>query len=139
MICTGTGAAPFRGFTERRRRTSASVRGKLMMFFGARTPQELPYFGPLQKVPPAILDQELVYSRLPGHPREYVQDRMRSRAVDLAALLPKPTTHIYICGLRGLEDGVEAAFADIGRQYGLDWPSLRTAMREAGRYHAETY
>ena len=139
MICTGTGAAPFRGFTERRRRTSASVRGKLMMFFGARTPQELPYFGPLQKVPHTILDQELVYSRLPGHPREYVQDRMRSRAADLATLLPKPTTHIYICGLRGLEDGVEAALTDIGRQYGLDWPSLRTAMREAGRYHAETY
>jgi len=139
MICTGTGAAPFRAFTERRRRTSAAGRGKLMMFFGARTPQELPYFGPLQKIPPAVLDQELVYSRLPNQPREYVQDRMRRRAEALAALLAKPTTHIFICGLRGLEDGVEAAFTEIGRQHCLDWASLRSTMREDGRYHAETY
>ncbi len=139
MICTGTGAAPFRGFTERRRRTAGAVRGRLMMFFGARTPQELPYFGPLQKVPPAVLDQELVYSRLPNQPREYVQDRMRRRADDLAALLGKPTTHVFICGLRGLEDGVEAALTEIGHTHGLDWPSLRSTMRAGGRYHAETY
>ena len=54
MICTGTGAAPFRGFTERRRRTGSSGRGKLHLFFGARTAGELPYFGPLQKVPAEV-------------------------------------------------------------------------------------
>ena len=139
MICTGTGAAPFRGFTERRRRISSTTRGKLTMFFGARTPQELPYFGPLQKVPPHILDQELVFSRTPDAPREYVQDRMRIRAETLAVLLPKPTTHIYLCGLAGLEEGTDAALTDIARQYGLDWPTLRTTMRDGGRYHAETY
>jgi benzoyl-CoA 2,3-dioxygenase component A len=139
MICTGTGAAPFRGFTERRRRTSAAARGRLHLFFGARTPQELPYFGPLQKVPTSLLDQELVYSRLPGQPREYVQDRMRTRAADIAELLRRPTTHVFICGLRGLEDGVEAALGDIGRQYGIDWPESRARMLGEGRYHAETY
>ena len=139
MICTGTGAAPFRGFTERRRRTSAAARGKLLMFMGARTPGELPYFGPLQKVPVTVLDQVLVYSRMAGHPREYVQDRMRARAADLAGLLRKDTTHVFVCGLRGLEEGVEAAFADIGRQYGLDWAGTRATMLADGRFHAETY
>jgi benzoyl-CoA 2,3-dioxygenase component A len=144
MICTGTGAAPFRGFTERRRRLGAAHsasagRGKLHLFFGSRTPQELPYFGPLQKVPKTLLDQELVYSRRPGQPREYVQDRMRTRAADIAALLARPTTHVYLCGLRGLEEGVEQALTDIGRLHGLDWPSLRATMRQTGRYHAETY
>ncbi|MBU6496956.1 MAG: benzoyl-CoA 2,3-epoxidase subunit BoxA [Rhodospirillales bacterium] len=139
MICTGTGAAPFRGFTERRRRIGTTSRGRLHLFFGARTPQELPYFGPLQKVPTSVLDQELVYSRRPGTPREYVQDRMRQRAADLAELVRRPTTHVFICGLRGLEEGVEQAMADIGRQYGIDWPALRAGMLEDGRYHAETY
>jgi benzoyl-CoA 2,3-dioxygenase component A len=141
MICTGTGAAPFRGFTERRRRLAygAAPRGRLHLFFGARTPQELPYFGPLQKVPATVLTQELVYSRLPGRTREYVQDRMRQRAADLAGLLRRPTTHIFICGLRGLEDGVEQAMTDIGRQYAIDWQSLRQSMLAEGRYHAETY
>lgn len=139
MICTGTGAAPFRAFTERRRRVGAGGRGRLHLFFGARTPQELPYFGPLQKVPATLLAQELVYSRLPDAPKEYVQDRMRARAETLAALLPKPTTHIYVCGLRGLEAGVDDSLAAIAGAHGLDWATLRTQMREQGRFHVETY
>ena len=139
MICTGTGAAPFRGFTERRRRLAQHGRGRLHLYFGARTPGELPYFGPLRKVPDSVLAQELVYSRLPGQPREYVQDRMRVRSANLAALLAKDSLYIYVCGLRGLEDGMDSALVDIARQHGMDWPSLRTRMREEGRFHVETY
>jgi benzoyl-CoA 2,3-dioxygenase component A len=139
MICTGTGAAPFRGFTERRRRLGGHGRGRLHLFFGARTPEELPYFGPLQKLPATLLDQELVYSRLPGRAKEYVQHRMLRRAGDLAALLRREGTHIYVCGLKGLEEGVDAAFAEIAAAHGLDWPALRTRMREQGRFHVETY
>ena len=139
MICTGTGAAPFRGFTERRRRTRGSARGRLLMFFGGRTPEELPYFKALQRVPGAILERELVYSRVKGAPREYVQDRMRARGADLAGLLGKATTHVYVCGLRGLEEGVEAAFSAIGAAHGVDWAALRGGMLAEGRYHAETY
>ena len=139
MICTGTGSAPFRGFTERRRRTNPRARGRLYLFFGARTPGELPYFGPLQKVPPTLLDRELVYSRLPDAPKEYVQQRMRTRAADLAGLLGRPATHVYVCGLRGLEEGVEAAFTEIAAAHALDWAALRGAMLAQGRYHVETY
>ncbi len=139
MICTGTGSAPFRGFTERRRRAMPNAKGKLFLFFGARNPQELPYFGPLQKVPKTLLDQELVFSRLPDKQKEYVQDRMRARAADLASLLRRETTHIYVCGLRGMEAGVEASFADICRQHSLSWEECRERLRDAGRFHVETY
>jgi benzoyl-CoA 2,3-dioxygenase component A len=116
-----------------------NAEGRLYLFFGARAPHELPYFGPLQKVPKTLLDQELVFSRLPDKPKEYVQDRMRTRPADLGALLKRNTTHIYVCGLRGMEAGVEASFGEICRANGLDWPKLRAAMREGGRYHVETY
>ena len=139
MLCTGTGAAPFRGFTERRRRLATAGRGRLHLFFGARTPQELPYFGPLQKVPPAVLAQHLVFSRLPDASKEYVQDRLRARGAEVAALLRKETTHLYVCGLRGLETGVEEALDAIGQAHGLDWPALRATMRTQGRFHVETY
>jgi benzoyl-CoA 2,3-epoxidase subunit A len=139
MICTGTGAAPFRGFTERRRRIAHRGPGRLWLFFGARTPQELPYFGPLQKVPKVLLEQELVFSRLPGKKREYVQHRMLTRASELAELLRGPATHVFLCGLKGLEAGVDEAFTTIGQDAGFDWPALRTTMRAEGRFHAETY
>ncbi len=139
MICTGTGSAPFRGFTERRRRSMPSAKGKLYLFFGARSPSELPYFGPLKRVPKTLMDQELVFSRLPDQPKEYVQDRLRKRGDDVAELLTRDTTHVYVCGLRGMESGVETALGDICRAHRLDWQALRGRMREEGRYHVETY
>ena len=139
MICTGTGSAPFRGFTEWRRRAMPNAPGRMLLFFGARRPQDLPYFGPLQKVPETLLEKHLVYSRLAGQSKEYVQDRMRGKSERIAALLESTRTHVYICGLKGMEHGVEDAFVEICRAHGLDWKALKPPMRAAGRYHVETY
>lgn len=139
MICTGTGSAPFRAFTERRRRAAPGAPGRMLMYFGARTPEELPYFGPLQKVPDNLLAKQLVFSRLPGKPKEHVQDRMRTTAAAVADLIKGGKSHIYICGLKGMEAGVDAALTDICRENGLDWASLKPQMRSEGRYHVETY
>ena len=137
MICTGTGSAPMRAFTMRRQRTLDGKSGGMVMFFGARTQDTLPYFGPLSKVPQDLLEQHLVYSR--EAEKEYVQDRMTAEQDRVAELLNDPKTHIYICGLRGMEEGVEKAFTNIAESMGEQWVSLRDAMREEGRYHVETY
>jgi benzoyl-CoA 2,3-dioxygenase component A len=139
MICTGTGSAPFRGFTERRRRAMPDAAGRLLLFFGARRPEELPYFGPLQKVPEKLLGKYFCYSRVAGAPRVYVQDRIRSESAQIAALLGNAGTHVYICGLKGMESGVDEAFADVCRSASLNWATLKTEMRDSGRYHVETY
>ena len=78
MICTGTGSAPMRAFTMARERTVGATEGGMVMFFGARTPESLPYFGPLKKLPDQLLQKHLVFSRQPDTPKEYVQDRMRT-------------------------------------------------------------
>ncbi|MEQ9396581.1 benzoyl-CoA 2,3-epoxidase subunit BoxA [Haliea sp.] len=139
MICTGTGSAPFRAMTEQRRRTRPLAEGRLMLFFGARTPEELPYFGPLSRLPASFLDKELVFSRLPGKPKEYVQDRMLTRSGDIARLLQDDETYVYICGLKGMEEGVEASFQKICSDNALNWSDLIATMRCTGRYHCETY
>ncbi|WP_238365095.1 benzoyl-CoA 2,3-epoxidase subunit BoxA [Mesobacterium pallidum] len=139
MICTGTGSAPMRSFTMRRQRTVGARSGGMVMFFGARSPDALPYFGPLKKVPQSLLHQHLVFSRLDGQPKEYVQDRMRAEEDEVADLLQDPKTHIYICGLRGMEEGVEKAFTNIAESIGEQWTALRDTMRGEGRYHVETY
>ena len=137
MICTGTGSAPMRSFTMRRQRTLAAKSGGMVMFFGARTADSLPYFGPLKKVPGEILEQHLVFSR--EGDKEYVQDRMMKDEDRVAELLSDPHTHVYICGLRGMEEGVEKAFTNIAESIGQQWVALRDMMREEGRYHVETY
>jgi benzoyl-CoA 2,3-dioxygenase component A len=169
MICTGTGSAPMRAMTEWRRRlrkqgvagpsqdvltpsggggrtssdwghTSGKFEGgKLMLFFGARTQQELPYFGPLQSLPKDFIDINLAFSRTPGQPKRYVQDLMRERAADLAALLQDPATFIYVCGLKSMEEGVVLALRDVATDAGLSWDTVGAALQREGRLHLETY
>lgn len=139
MICTGTGSAPFRAFTMHRQRQPTGSGNPLMLVFGARTPETLPYFGPLQKMPTHIIDKHLVFSRAEDQPRQYVQDKLRDLRQSVADLLQDPNGYIYICGLRAMEAGVDSAFGDICQQAGLDWQDLKNRMREEGRFHVETY
>ena len=142
MICTGTGSAPMRAMTEWRRRLRQSGKfegGKLMLFFGARTQQELPYFGPLQKLPKDFIDSHFAFSRTAGQPKVYVQDRMRERAADLALLLNDPNAYFYVCGLKSMEEGVVLALRDIAQQAGLNWDNLAADLKRQGRLHLETY
>jgi benzoyl-CoA 2,3-epoxidase subunit A len=110
-----------------------------MLFFGARSPQELPYFGPLMKLPNDFIDVNLAFSRVAGKPKRYVQDLIREKSTDVARMLADDNCYIYICGLKDMEAGVAEAFGDVSRQHGIDWEALLPSLREKGRYHLETY
>lgn len=90
-------------------------------------------------MPDALLNKHFAWSRVPGEPKTYVQDLMRQQAGMLSELVKSDATHIYICGLKGMEQGVDAALDDICRSAGLQWAEMRKEMREKGRYHVETY
>ena len=142
MICTGTGSAPMRAMTEWRRRQRKAGKfegGKLMLFFGARTQEELPYFGPLQSLPKDFIDIHFAFSRTPGQPKRYVQDLLRERAADLLPLLQDPNAYFYVCGLKAMEEGVVLALRDVVVNAGLDWDTVGAALKRDGRLHLETY
>ena len=142
MICTGTGSAPMRAMTEWRRRlrkTGKFEGGKLMLFFGARTQQELPYFGPLQGLPKDFIDINFAFSRTPGAAKKYVQHALRERAADVAPLLQDANTFIYVCGLKSMEEGVVLALRDVAQGAGLNWEEIGGRLKKEGRLHLETY
>jgi benzoyl-CoA 2,3-dioxygenase component A len=140
MICTGTGSAPMRAMTERRRRRIAQREGGgLTLFFGARKAGELPYFGPLMKLPRDFIDVNLAFSRVPGEPKRYVQDLIRQRGDAVAAMLADPDCYIYVCGLKGMEHGVHEAFRDVCKQRGINWEITLPDLVAQSRYHVETY
>ncbi|MFM7633535.1 MAG: benzoyl-CoA 2,3-epoxidase subunit BoxA [Betaproteobacteria bacterium] len=141
MICTGTGAAPMRAMTEYRRRLLAQgtpVEGKLMLFFGARRPGELPYFGPLRKLPSSFIEIHLAFSRAEDEPKTYVQDKLRVASAAVSELL-RGDTYFYVCGVKGMEAGVMDALREIAEGAGIDWAALHTRMLDEGRFHVETY
>jgi benzoyl-CoA 2,3-epoxidase subunit A len=142
MICTGTGSAPMRAMTEWRRRLRQSGKfegGKLMLFFGARTQEELPYFGPLQSLPKDFIDISFAFSRTAGQPKRYVQDALRERSADVGVLLKDANTYFYVCGLKSMEEGVLLALRDVAQQAGLAWDTLGATLKKEGRLHLETY
>ena len=142
MICTGTGSAPMRAMTEWRRRLRQSGKfegGKLMLFFGARTREELPYFGPLQNLPKDFIDLNFAFSRDKTQTKRYVQDLLRERATDVAPLLADPNTYFDVCGLKSMDEGVVLALRDVAVQAGLNWDAVSHALKTNGRLHLETY
>lgn len=141
MICTGTGSAPMRAMTERCRRLTKdkAFNGKLMLFFGARTERELPYFGPLMNLPKDFIDINLALSRAPDQPKRYVQDLIQERAGDVLELLDDANTCIYVCGLKGMETGVIDALKGAVEGAGRNWPEVHAQLKSQGRLHFETY
>jgi len=147
MICTGTGSAPMRAMTEWRRRLRARQLkggesfegGKLLLFFGARSKEELPYFGPLKSLPKDFIDINFAFSREAGKRKRYVQDLMRERSADVAGLMADPQAYFYVCGLKAMEEGVLLALRDIAQEHGLDWQQTSAALKTDARLHLETY
>ncbi len=140
MVCTGTGSAPMRAMTERRRRRMALREGgELMLFFGARAAGELPYCGPLRKLPGEFIDVNLAYSRIPGAPKRYVQDLIREQAGKVVRMLEDENCFVYVCGLKAMEQGVLEAFSDVCRGHDLDWAAIKAQMLAKNRLHIETY
>ena len=124
---------------RQQRATRNFASGKQMLFFGARTQEELPFFGRLHKLPKDFLDVNLAFSRVPGQPKRYVQDLMRTRAADLAQLLADPDSYFYVCGLKSIEEGVILTLRDIAEAAGLRWETLGATLTRDGRLHLETY
>jgi benzoyl-CoA 2,3-epoxidase subunit A len=48
-------------------------------------------------------------------------------------------THVFVCGLKGMESGVEEALGDVCRAVSLNWCALRSAMQTDGRLQIEPY
>ena len=143
MICTGTGSAPMRAMTEWRRRLRKSGKfegGKLMLFFGARTKEELPYFGPLGNLPKDFIDINFAFSRTPGQPKRYVQDR-DARAGGRSRAAHRRPERLFL-RLRPQGDGGRRG-ARLARHRGRsrarlgDASGLRSSAH--GRLHLETY
>ena len=80
-----------------------------------------------------------VYSRVTLDEHEYVQDRLLKRSELVAELLRRSTTHLYACGLKELEAGVDTALGEVCGRAGLGWEDLRAGLREEGRMHVEIY
>ena len=150
MMATGTGIAPFRAylwrmFEEGDLNPEYNFKGLAWLFFGiAKTPNIL-YKEKLENMQQQNPDNfRLTYaiSREQQNSeggRMYIQHRIAENADALWELMQNPKTHTYICGLKGMEDGIDEAMSAAAGKHGVDWIDYRKGMKKEHRWHVETY
>ena len=105
MVAAGTGLAPFRGFLQERARLRSMDRevGPMLLFFGCRGPEEdFLYKSEIDEMQAGVLKDQLsvvtAFSRVPGQPKVYVQDRVEEHADRLCDVILDQGAIFYICG-----------------------------------------
>lgn len=151
MLATGTGIAPMRTYIRRmfeqreREANGWTFRGKAWLFMGAPKTANLLYdedFLHYEKEFPDNFRYTKAISREQQNAkggRMYIQDRVLEHADEIFALIEDPKTHVYMCGLRGMEPGIDEAMTAAAAAKGMDWSELRPQLKKAHRWHVETY
>jgi len=152
MLATGTGIAPFRAFLwrmfkdgERSLNTDYQFKGLAWLVFGVATSPNVLYKQELEEIQEKYPDNfRLTYAisreqKNPEGGRMYIQHRVAEHAEEMWELMQKPNTHTYMCGLKGMEDGIDEALSAVASKNGVDWKEFQRSMKKAGRWHVETY
>ncbi len=151
MLATGTGIAPMRTYLRRmfeakeKSLNGWSFKGKAWLFMGSPTTANLLYdddFNRYQQEYPDNFRYTKAISREQQNAsggRMYIQDRVSENADEIFAMIEDPKTHVYMCGLRGMEPGIDEAMATAAAAKGINWHELRPVLKKAERWHVETY
>lgn len=148
MLATGTGIAPFWAFLLRlfkETHPDYQFKGFAWLLFGIPTTPNILYregLEQMQQQNPARFRLTYAISREQKNPeggRMYIQDLVAEQAEELWSLIQQENTHTYICGLKGMEDGIDAALGAVAVKYGVDWLDYKRSMKKAARWHVETY
>jgi len=151
MLATGTGIAPMRTYLRRmfepseREKNGWNFRGKAWLFMGAPKTANLLYDDDFNRYEAEYPDN-FRYTKAISREQEnakggrmYIQDRVLEHSEEIFALIEDPRTHVYMCGLRGMEPGIDEAMTAAAAAKGLDWSELRPQLKKAERWHVETY
>jgi ferredoxin--NADP+ reductase len=152
MMATGTGIAPMRAYlwrqfkdAERAANPEYQFKGFSWLIFGVPTTPNILYKEELEEMQEKYPDNfRLTYAisreqKNPQGGRMYIQDRVAEHADELWQLIKDEKTHTYICGLRGMEDGIDAALTAAAAKEGVTWSTYQKEIKKAGRWHVETY
>ncbi|KAF8406590.1 hypothetical protein HHK36_008678 [Tetracentron sinense] len=69
----------------------------------------------------------------------YIQTRMAQYAEELWELLKKDNTYIYMCGLKGMEKGIDDIMVSLAAKDGIDWIEYKRQLKKAGQWNVEVY
>merc|ERR1711879_844942 len=69
----------------------------------------------------------------------YIQTKIAEYAQEVWDLMQSKKTHLYICGLKGMEKGIAEVLGPIAESKGLVYTDLVKEWKKEGRWHVEVY
>lgn len=148
MLATGTGVAPFRTYMRRAFSESNpdyNFKGNMWLFLGVPTSTTLLYQEEFEEMKANYPDQVRLDYAISREQTDadgkkmYLQTRMKEYADELYELFQKDNTYVYMCGLKGMEGGIDEFMSERFAKDGKDWIAYRKAMKKAKRWEVETY
>ncbi|MGB3759778.1 MAG: ferredoxin-NADP reductase [Rivularia sp. (in: cyanobacteria)] len=152
MMGTGTGIAPFRAYLwrmfkdeEKKVNTDYQFKGFAWLIFGIPTSPNILYKEELEEIQSKYPDNfRLTYAisreqKNKDGGRMYIQHRCEEYAEELWKMVKDENTYVYICGLKGMEDGIDAALAAAAAKDGVEWSDYQKQLKKAHRWNVETY
>jgi ferredoxin--NADP+ reductase len=143
LIATGTGIAPFRACLRRVYLEWPEFSGTVSLFFGVKREADILYRTELEgfRDRPGYrlsyaLSREQVWE---DGCRLYVQHRLAEQADEVWERLVRGGGYGYVCGLKGMECGIDEVLEARARADGASWAETRTSLAREGRWVVETY
>ncbi|MGD1904354.1 MAG: ferredoxin--NADP reductase [Geitlerinemataceae cyanobacterium] len=148
MMATGTGIAPFRAYLWRmfkEQHEDYKFKGLAWLFFGIPYSANILYREELEQLQAEFPDNfRLTYAisreqQNADGGKMYLQNRIQENADEIWNLLQNEKTHAYMCGLRGMEGGINEGLGGAAAKQGADWSGFQKQLKKSHRWHVETY
>ncbi|VAI68460.1 unnamed protein product [Triticum turgidum subsp. durum] len=119
--------------------------GLAWLFLGVPTSSSLLYpeeFGKMKAKAPDNFRVDYAISReetnVAGE-KMYIQTRMAEYKDELWELLKKDNTYVYMCGLKGMEKGIDEIMIPLASKEGIDWIDYRKQLKKSEQWNVEVY
>lgn len=148
MLATGTGIAPFRGYLWKmffEKYDDYKFNGLAWLFLGVPTSSSLLYkeeFEKMKEKSPDKFRVDFAVSREQTNEKGekmYIQTRMGQYAAELWELFKKENTYVYMCGLKGMEKGIDDIITSLAAAEDIDWTEYKRQMKKGERWNVEVY
>lgn len=141
MVSVGTGIAPFRAFIHHIYRDHKHWQGSVRLYHGSKSGMESLYMNDQNNDIGAYYEERTfqAFKALSSVEHKYVQHKLEENQDEVWQFIKEGNFSFYLCGLKGVEDGINEVFEAQARGEGLDWNAMRDQFKEEGRWNIEVY
>ncbi|MCB1861273.1 MAG: oxidoreductase [Gammaproteobacteria bacterium] len=144
MVGTGTGIAPFRAFIKHVYEEEEEWKGKIRLFYGAKSGLDMLYMNDIKNDFSHYYDEatfkafEALSSRPAFEDPGALENKLEENAAEVWELMQDPKTHVYVAGIRAQSKELDTALAHIAGSE-QEWMRLKREIYLDGRWAEHLY